>query len=1001
MSKQAVDLTDTQRQALNAHGLWHGTPYPFEAGVRSSQFQGGVPAHGGLYVTCDYSEAQWYARQHIKRDELSLTFKPGFPGHPERGARVYRITLLPGSSVLLEEDEFDWAWIHDVVAGSLTLQVAGDWLANVLATKHPDFYDAVHLELAQLSRGLHERRVEWDDAAQAISDIASRVTPLVLEHIVATGHCGGVRFRVFGPFDYELVEATLDSDLSGPRTAGSRTVMGKQKQIARIAAKYGTAYTDASWLYVQRGFNRLSVEDRKQRAGEALQYTEWIAKEMTALGRPGDWPSIVDFFFAPTRGRIPHLMSRTYDEVLALSEAWHRRMFGGAEGATREPLEDRSEFITYPNGWAWVTVSPEECAGEGASMGHCVGDYSEQVAEGELAILSLRGPDNVPHITVEVEIVSTEEMDPTGGLLEPYSGVITQIKGVGNQKPSPKYEGYIADLIEYWAGVVETSDWSPGPSTVARWGSSPTQLRHLAIGHLLITKGLRHELWRKLYKAQPRLAHMIAGRDDVEPSLMKTIIADALAAIEEGGFYEADALTVLERALSNPAVRSTDYPSLLRDLSRLKPAEGSPFFLDWIADWKRLMKAARRAPVVGSSRLLGARDHRRPALAQYWHGGFRGGLQIAETGLLLPGNTGTDAPEWTPLPNRVYLTPDLNYAIIYALGGVFAGARRTEGHDERIRREGRYGYVWRVADLSLANVIPDEDHVGKALGQVLDGTRAAQWWLTELAEAAGLDDIPSTDAEMGPEGWSVMEGVEDGLYSDYIAAGKAMLPLMSQEDVARFLAEFPESSIAHLGPVPVSEGWRLDRLRYPDIAEDGSNFFEIAEKITAGQPSTGGPGMAVGALNPHPRGHASPWYGTGVPSRMGRVSPTMGRVSSGMGRVSHDPCPRAVGGAPGYQSWQWVQQDWRSVVLTKDGVDYSKKCGAPGTRLPDGSPRLCLPKYVIQQLLKTKEGTAILREQARKKQRAAEGERVPWHPRIRELHREVEERTEADDPQKG
>lgn len=103
-------------------------------------------------------------------------------------------------------------------------------------------------------------------------------------------------------------------------------------------------------------------------------------------------------------------------------------------------------------------------------------------------------------------------------------------------------------------------------------------------------------------------------------------------------------------------------------------------------------------------------------------------------------------------------------------------------------------------------------------------------------------------------------------------------------------------------------------------------------------------------------------------------------------------------GAPGYQSWQWRQQDWRAVILKGTKIDYSKKCGGKGTKLPNGRPRLCLPLYVLATLGKTKEGRRIIREQARKKEKAKRGQRVPWHPEIKRLHNKLEESIPEDDP---
>lgn len=93
-------------------------------------------------------------------------------------------------------------------------------------------------------------------------------------------------------------------------------------------------------------------------------------------------------------------------------------------------------------------------------------------------------------------------------------------------------------------------------------------------------------------------------------------------------------------------------------------------------------------------------------------------------------------------------------------------------------------------------------------------------------------------------------------------------------------------------------------------------------------------------------------------------------------------------GAPGYRSYCWTQEDWRSIKVSNKGkIDYSQKCGAKGTQTESGKPRLCLPRVIIEALIK--DHPDILRAQARKKARAAKGERVPWHPVIKEMHKEM------------
>jgi len=101
----------------------------------------------------------------------------------------------------------------------------------------------------------------------------------------------------------------------------------------------------------------------------------------------------------------------------------------------------------------------------------------------------------------------------------------------------------------------------------------------------------------------------------------------------------------------------------------------------------------------------------------------------------------------------------------------------------------------------------------------------------------------------------------------------------------------------------------------------------------------------------------------------------------------------------GYNSWAWTTQDWRSLFLHSDNsITYDAKCGADGTKLPSGKPRLCLPIYVIDKLIKTKSGRDILINQIKMKQRAEIGERVTWHPKIKELYRELEAITPLDRP---
>lgn len=114
------------------------------------------------------------------------------------------------------------------------------------------------------------------------------------------------------------------------------------------------------------------------------------------------------------------------------------------------------------------------------------------------------------------------------------------------------------------------------------------------------------------------------------------------------------------------------------------------------------------------------------------------------------------------------------------------------------------------------------------------------------------------------------------------------------------------------------------------------------------------------------------------------------------------PERRSNPAAPGYASWSWTQEDWRSVKVSPDGtIDYSEKCGAPGTRTASGKPRLCLPHQAIVELMKTKAGRAELASQARRKARAPKGSRVAWSPMVKAAATKVTESSPPDRKRNG
>ena len=113
-----------------------------------------------------------------------------------------------------------------------------------------------------------------------------------------------------------------------------------------------------------------------------------------------------------------------------------------------QPENTLRPFIQFEDGSAWFNLNKESCKEEGDSMGHCGNTASQK--EGD-TIYSYRTPH--PHKTSE----SGEHWIPhLTFIYNKESGMLGEMKGYGNQKPTKKYHNVIRTLItsEYVTGIV-------------------------------------------------------------------------------------------------------------------------------------------------------------------------------------------------------------------------------------------------------------------------------------------------------------------------------------------------------------------------------------------------------------------------------------------------------------------------------------------------------------------------------------------------------------------
>lgn len=166
-------------------------------------------------------------------------------------------------------------------------------------------------------------------------------------------------------------------------------------------------------------------------------------------------------------------------------------------------------------------------------------------------------------------------------------------------------------------------------------------------------------------------------------------------------------------------------------------------------------------------------------------------------------------PSLEPVKGKVYVTPDLKYAQIYAIGGDIAGT-------DSPRNKG-FGYLFVIDGSQLSDIQPDEDSVGELIWKAFQGDRKdpiLQRYVNILARAL-------TDGQL--------KKFKDGDYVMWAHAGKKLLKSMPDEDKLAFIDV--GAHIANTGEINFKEAWRIDKAKIKDLKKDASNFFEIAEKV--------------------------------------------------------------------------------------------------------------------------------------------------------------------------
>jgi GNAT superfamily N-acetyltransferase len=186
-----------------------------------------------------------------------------------------------------------------------------------------------------------------------------------------------------------------------------------------------------------------------------------------------------------------------------------------------------------------------------------------------------------------------------------------------------------------------------------------------------------------------------------------------------------------------------------------------------------------------------------------------------------------------PVAGRVYLTPNLNYGIIYALGGAYAGHTLP---DEHMAHRDRYGYLFVIDGKDIQNDIqPDEDEVGSVLHYILNRQKPESKYYRDRHEYQFIMNVLNNQ-DLVDNLFNLanhyltsnqIDNIKYGEYFEYARSGKKLLKIMSNESKLALIRA--GAHIAHEGAIWPKEMWRIDKARSGKITK--SNFFQIAEKV--------------------------------------------------------------------------------------------------------------------------------------------------------------------------
>ena len=179
--------------------------------------------------------------------------------------------------------------------------------------------------------------------------------------------------------------------------------------------------------------NSSKLEKRKHK------YDVWIAKEvkkdLDILNRTIDLRLIIDW----ATDTKADLFAYDFQESFIEQSTWHQEMmnqYNIEDIKIPEVDHNRIVFRFSDKKHFLYLLTSDDLRFEGKIMGHCVGgnNYKTKVKNKTSMIISLRDESNEPHVTIEIDISSSQ---------------VVQQYGKGNKEPIKKYQKLLKEFVLY------------------------------------------------------------------------------------------------------------------------------------------------------------------------------------------------------------------------------------------------------------------------------------------------------------------------------------------------------------------------------------------------------------------------------------------------------------------------------------------------------------------------------------------------------------------------